>query len=84
MNEQYLIELREKAMYAAVCSARTPASDIWRRKDIADYLRALRKAGKQYQARLFHDMATIKHGFGILKTPYRKLMNRAHPGGHWA
>jgi hypothetical protein len=84
MNEQHLIELRDKAMYAASSSARTPASDIWRRQDIAAYIRAMRNAGAQYKPRLFHDMATIKHGFGVLKTSYRKLMNRAHPGGYWA
>jgi hypothetical protein len=80
MNENKLIELRDTAMAGAVSSApdKTKA-----KKAIAIYIRAMRNAGEKYKPRLFHDMATIKHGFGILKTPYRKLMNRAHPNGHW-
>lgn len=79
-NESQLLELRDAAFYRAVSLPHYKES----RKIISDYLRALRNADEQYRPRLFHDMATIKHGFGILKTSYRKLMNRAHPGGHWS
>jgi hypothetical protein len=76
MDENHLIHLRDEAMRAAVSSVNWLTD---RRKAVADYIRAMRKAGKQYGPRLFHDMATIKHGFGMLKTSYRKIMARAHP-----
>ena len=76
MEETKLIELRDKAMYAACSSAVANDAMKWRRKDIADYLRALRSSGEKYKFRLVSDMMTIKHGFGILKTPYQKLLAR--------
>jgi hypothetical protein len=80
MNDKTLLELRNAAFYSAVSSVNYNSKN---RKAVADYIRAMRKAGKEYRPALFHDMATIKHGFGMLKTQYRKLMNRAHPGGYW-
>ena len=76
MKETELIELRYKAMYAACSSAVANDAMKRRRKDISDYLRALRNSGEKYKFWLVYDMMTIKRGFGILKTPYRKLLAR--------
>lgn len=76
MNEEELIQLRDAAMYAACSSAVKGDAIKKRRQEIAKYLWALRRAGEKYQFRLVYDMMTIKHGFGILKTPYRNLFNR--------
>lgn len=76
LTEENLIKMREAAFYAATSSAVAGDSIKQRRKAISDYLKALRAAGSQYRARLHYDMMTIKHGFGILKTPYGKLFAR--------